>query len=502
MDETNPKDTTANPAAGPNTAQGASGAAPIDSADVERAAATISEQIVPPARKISAPPAPPIPPISARDAPPQPTPAAPPAPVPRPPIQPQPIPIPPILPVQPPPPAQTAPAAGIAPAPSAVEKPAPQTTAGQSSKPLREDIARIIDKIKLPERIAVKISGEKAKPPAPPPPAPPTEVKAPAENEKRPEASAAQAPGQTTEAKKESGSSIVSVHTLKDDLQNVVRDKKMSLVRAVALESEKKKGQEHLTAEGVALNTPRARKMMGIAFAVVVFLALAFAAYFGARTVFQQNAGNPQQSAAPALIFTEKTFSFPQETLTGTELKRAIISRARNAAAIQLGAIIQIIPTSRAVGADGAGTEQAMSIGDFLASIETRSSPELLRALRDDFFLGLHQIVGKLSPVLIIPVNSYERAFAGMLAWEPAMNGDLSPIFTAVSPQTTNERGVLADRQFQDELINNYDVRVLRDDSGAVQMLYSFPTRTMLIISESPYSFTEALSRLRASRQL
>ena len=89
-----------------------------------------------------------------------------------------------------------------------------------------------------------------------------------------------------------------------------------------------------------------------------------------------------------------------------------------------------------------------------------------------------------------------------MLAWEAALNEDLSPFFSAVSQLAGNEDGILIKRQFEDNIMRNYDVRILRDDAGTVKMLYAFPTRNFLIIAESPYSFTEILSRLRASRQL
>ena len=50
--------------------------------------------------------------------------------------------------------------------------------------------------------------------------------------------------------------------------------------------------------------------------------------------------------------------------------------------------------------------------------------------------------------------------------------------------------------------MRNYDVRALKDDDGTIQLYYSFPTRNVLIIAESPFSFTEILSRLRADRRL
>ena len=50
--------------------------------------------------------------------------------------------------------------------------------------------------------------------------------------------------------------------------------------------------------------------------------------------------------------------------------------------------------------------------------------------------------------------------------------------------------------------MRNYDVRELTDDSGNIVLYYSFPTPNILVIAESPYSFTEILSRLQAEREL
>ncbi|MDO8522522.1 MAG: hypothetical protein Q7S08_04570 [bacterium] len=480
MDETNPTDITANPATGSNT---------VPAAPAESAQQRPTGEITPPSSVQSVQTSIPIPTVL----PIQSVPVQSPVQIPVPPVQ--------LVPL---PPIQNVPAEDAT-APVTSDTLAPQAAIPPAPKPLRDDIARIIGKIKLPERIALKMSGEKAKPPTLPgaPAIPPAPEKEAAGNEKSPQPveAPAQTQRQNEEAQKEAPSSVTSVHTLKDDLQNVVRDKKMSLVRAVALESEKKRGQEHLAGPHIQ-GGAHPSKVIGVAFVAVIFLVLGFVVFVGVRSVLQQGAGNAQPASAPSLIFAEKTLTFPQEERTGIDLRRTLMAGVRNVSNIPLGAIIRIVPTASQTDANGAATEQAVSIGDFLTALGTQETPELVRSFRGDFFLGLHQTVGKLSPVIIIPVTSYERAFAGMLAWEPTMNGDLSPIFTSIPPQTKDANGLFVERQFEDTLINNYDVRVLKDDSGATQMLYSFPTRTMLIISESPYSFTEVLSRLRASRQL
>ena len=89
-----------------------------------------------------------------------------------------------------------------------------------------------------------------------------------------------------------------------------------------------------------------------------------------------------------------------------------------------------------------------------------------------------------------------------MLAWENTVNGDMAPIFPLVAPLTADASGLPVSRKFEDIVLRNYDVRALKDDSGTIQMYYSFPTPNLLIIGESPYTFTEVLSRLQAERKL
>src|SRR3989338_1521671 len=395
MDETNPKDTTASPAAGANSAPGASRPAPIDEAAVDAAAATISEHIVHFAQKNPVPPAPAVPPVpvpppaqtpppippvqSPAPPPPMPSPPKPVPPVPpRPITQPVPPPPPPPKPVAdvPPPPAPDSSRAGGPAHVTSIEPPA-QAESVEPPKKLRDDIASIINKIKLPERITLRMSGEKSKPPTPPPaPVPPTAEKEPEKTAApRPEETPAQTPPQSGDAPKEpeSPSSVASVHTLKDDLQNVVRDKKMSLVRAVALESEKKKGQEHL-----AIGAP-SRKVIGIAIVAAILLALGLVAFVGVKSVLKQGVGNAQPATAPSLMFAEKTLPFPQETRTGIDLRRTLSAGARGIPNMSLGAIVHIVPTSSQPDADGAAAEQAMGIGEFLTAIGAQATPELIR---------------------------------------------------------------------------------------------------------------------------
>ena len=82
------------------------------------------------------------------------------------------------------------------------------------------------------------------------------------------------------------------------------------------------------------------------------------------------------------------------------------------------------------------------------------------------------------------------------------MNTALAPFFTPVPTQKMGPDGLPIARIFSDMVMRNYDVRALQDDSGTIELYYSFPNPNLLIIAESPATFTEVLSRLQANRKL
>ncbi len=396
--------------------------------------------------------------------------------------------VPPSIPTKPPAaiPVPTKPAvAAIPPGPADVplpppvqKKPAPnlppiETTLGDN--PLQADVAKILESVKLPERRDMKGAADIQPTPkiiAPPPP--PTTTPRP-----EPQAKPADI--------------VVAMHTLKDDLQHVVQEQKISVVHAVSLEETRRhKEEKPPTTQGA---TQRSRRTAGILFAVVLLLVLGAGALFGVYTVMHSRAGiaAPQISS---ILFAESTVSLTLQGQQPRELKQ-LIAAAREQGGGTLGSITRVLPI--VLGEDG--IERPATTQEFLQALGVHAPDELARALSSDFFFGIHT-VDKNAPILLIPVTSYAHAFSGMLAWEDSVNADLAPVFTAVAALTTDAQGLPVKRTFSDLVMRNYDARALKDDAGNIQLYYSFPTQGILVIAESPYSFNEILSRLQANRQL
>ena len=399
------------------------------------------------------------------------------------------------------------------PVPPASPEPMPlQPSIG--SPALGNDIANILAAVKLPERRLPAQIGESASPTvsgggqkkfdtsivgsvdSPPTPASPSVPSAPPAS---PEQGRNDSMPDTPKGAEKDPSSVTAVHTLKDDLQGVVHDQKISLVRAVSLE-EDRRARTAADSGKTPGDAQRRSRTFGIMFVSLILLGLGAAAIFGVLFIMNKQASAPQIEMGNSILFAEQSVLLSLDAQSPEELRGQLVA-GRLSGGGALGSVTRIIPVTAIMGADDTSQNRPATFKEFMAAIGAHPSDDILRALGNDFFLGIHA-VDKSAPILIIPVVSHDRAFAAMLAWEDTLNADLAPLFTAVPVFTKNKDGLPVNRTYEDLVMRNYDVRALKDDTGTVQLYYSFPSQSVLVIAESPYSFPEILSRLQASRQL
>ncbi len=290
---------------------------------------------------------------------------------------------------------------------------------------------------------------------------------------------------------------IPSVHTLKDDLDYLVQGQKLSMVKAAALEQDKK--SKSAAVEKVAhrprRSTGRILKTVALAFVLVLVGGGALGAI--ALIAGQRKTDTPVPLSS--IMFSEQTLSFPLDGLTARDVKSKL-SLSRTQVPLSLGAMARLVPTYEQSTESGTATTIATT-DQFFTAIGAQLPEGFTRSLSQEYFLGVHALDSTV-PVLVIPVAVYERAFASMLSWEGRMNDDLAPLFTPIPAQVVTQDGTIISRTFEDVIIQNYDVRIMKDFSGTIRLLYAFPTRDILIITESPNSFIESLARLRAERRL
>ncbi len=413
---------------------------------------------------------------------------------------------PPATPVAAPTPAPPAPPISRIPSIAPSTPPAPPAELRQDPETLNTDIAKILKGVGLPERRlpapagALHAGGQAGEEKG----AADTKIPPSSLGQGASEAKSAAVldaiPPNVTPRVEEGRQNLVSpVHTLKDDLQSVVRDKKISAVRAVSLE-EDRRARERVSQAETPATVQRTKRTFAIVFSVALLFVIGATALFGVYTIMQERTGKPPIQTSTSVLFSEQSVLFSLDNRSPNDLQRAL-GRARNASTGTLGSITRIIPVIATTNADGAAQNIPATFSEFLGALGAHAPDDLIRALRSDFFFGIHT-VDENAPLIIVPVTSYDHAFAAMLAWEGMLNADLSPMFTAVPVLKADANGLPTKRTFQDLVMRNHDVRALKDDGGKIQLYYSFPTQNILVIAESPYSFTEILSRLQAGRQL
>ena len=117
-----------------------------------------------------------------------------------------------------------------------------------------------------------------------------------------------------------------------------------------------------------------------------------------------------------------------------------------------------------------------LSTDKFLETLGSRAPSNLIRAFDPLFMIG---VFGR-SNFLIIKLESFENAFAGMLAWEEDMRTDIGPIFATAE----RLRSAPPETTFTDITDKNKDIRTFSPDGEPI-LLYSFFDNSLLIITDN-----------------
>ena len=212
-----------------------------------------------------------------------------------------------------------------------------------------------------------------------------------------------------------------------------------------------------------------------------------------------------EETLAPGLPLAPLIFAEERGEVNATNLDRMrLLGSLRNARQLvqqKIGSIAYLYLTKNI-----AGGKQLMTASEFLRIIEARVPASFLRSLENNFMFGYHEANGN-QPFLILNTTSYGEGYAGMLAWEPYLRLDLSPVFTSaavsgegtVTSTSTPTTSIGGDR-FRDRVIKNKDARILFNPDGSILLLYTLLDQQTIIITTNEVTFNEISARLVTSR--
>jgi hypothetical protein len=210
--------------------------------------------------------------------------------------------------------------------------------------------------------------------------------------------------------------------------------------------------------------------------------------------------------SAPSLVFADEQI---QLTGSGTELMSEIAALANEP--LPEGNVLVVYLTEATTTAKGVTTETPLAGGALIKTMRLPAPDILLRNISEESTVGIVNAGGETRPFFVFGVTSYERTFAGMLAWERSMMRDLVTLYPSreggnLTPTATSTiigtstpvfvEPIRPQDAFTDAIVANHDVRVLRDTAGQSLVLYGYVGKDLLILARDEAAYAALLGRL------
>lgn len=279
------------------------------------------------------------------------------------------------------------------------------------------------------------------------------------------------------------------IHTYKTDFAEHVQDKGASRISVLA-------AQQDAQTQAPVILKEKKRSALPIVllslFLIVGGVGGVYVAYhFATREVA------PSDLFIPSLIFADERVALSG---SGQELRQGLAAAKGNEPLSDGGVLVAYI--TYATTTDKGTVEVPATGGELFAALQLPAPDILLRNVADESTVGAVRAGGEERPFFLLRVDSYERTYAGMLAWEPTMERDLTVFYPAYPSEATTTPATEDPFRvsFVDDIVDNHDVRVLRDGEGKTLMLYGYRDKDTLVIARNEAAFSELLNRLAATR--
>ncbi|HUD02854.1 MAG TPA: hypothetical protein VMR46_02430 [Candidatus Paceibacterota bacterium] len=294
---------------------------------------------------------------------------------------------------------------------------------------------------------------------------------------------------------------VQPIETYQGDIEGLVKDKNVSVLSIAAAEAARR-AQTHESEERAPAQD-RSALIKNIGLFALGFLFLVAASGALAYIVERPTSvGTPQAPTAPFIAVDDtKTITIDQYT-TRTSLM-STLTAAKQATALSLGLMSRLLITTASSTASGQ-VLVPLDAQSFFTLIAPDIPQNLLLTMQPTFLLGVH-VYNDNQPFFIIRVDSYEQAYASMLAWEPTMQADLSPLFDYTPSPHIPEQGIATTTPpaqfiqtgFVDMIVENHDARVIQNSTGDISLLWTFIDRNTLVITTNDATLREIISRLQ-----
>jgi hypothetical protein len=268
-----------------------------------------------------------------------------------------------------------------------------------------------------------------------------------------------------------------------------------------------------------AWKAPATKKKLNLLpiIAGVVLVAAGGGGVFAAYHFLSQAAPIATAPSVPSLIVPDEKVVL---TGSGSTLLKALANQAGQSLPSDE---VLLTYTTQATTTKQGVIETPESGGALITALNLPAPDILIRNIDPSSMVGVVNAGTQTRAFFILRVLSYERTFAGMLAWEPTIGRDLVLLYpsypapppvqviqpvVATTTATTTPVVVAPVQtlpqlppQFVDEVVDNHNARALKDSEGRTIIIYGYADPQTLIIARDEAAFTLLIGRLQASQQ-
>jgi len=289
------------------------------------------------------------------------------------------------------------------------------------------------------------------------------------------------------------------VRTYKGDLESAIEGNHLSSINIAIAEN--KKLHEQIIAEPTESAAPsNYTKNKIIVFASLIFIIAGIA---GISLLYFLNNPSSSQTARvqelPSLITTEYKEELNLDTITINKFI-GTLSFKLNEIKIPVNNLYNAFITT------GTTTGKKLVTSQEVSTLLQFKMPDIVkRNLLPDFMIGTFAF-GQNLPFIIFKTSYFENAYAGMLNWEKDMKEDFKILFRLSG--YADKGGILdklaptISKKFEDSIIVNKDVRLLRGTDGKIMLIYGIIDKETIIITVSDTAFKELINRLNKEKGL
>ncbi len=278
-----------------------------------------------------------------------------------------------------------------------------------------------------------------------------------------------------------------SLRTFQDDVANAVNKNKASMVTIVLAEAKKRE-------QNVEFEKQSSFSGKNIWITVVSIILIVAGAGVGLFFYIDQKPIPVAQThiAPNALLVVDSEKIIPIKDLSSEEAF-SLLTTEKQTSTGAAGSVENILLQIED------GEKRNATASEFLSLLSSTIPGNLLRSI-PTYVFGLHMSL-KNEPFIILKVDSYQNAFAGMLNWEKTMFTELGPLFLEEAPKASDfaPGGKYGNGTWSDAIIGNSDSRaILNKETAKYVFLYSFLDKNTILITTNEDTVKEIANRIRA----